>query len=252
MRLVADSYLEFHFQATAYTTNVYLKAAARSERFTRFTRADIEAGKGPALDVVLVKKASGRRKTTSGVKAKTATPAQAHSQSQSQSQSQLPFKTAPLPRVNSGGRKRKRGPAFSEDEDEGGGGGEGPSIDLGRFEGADNDGSEDEGAPPGRGGDGYESLDGFIVTDDDDQVEVEEIEDSDDDYGWEKNQRGARVDPPASKRGKGKAVPKARAKGPPAKRPRNVRVEARQRAGRGASSSSRTLDGDDVIDISSD
>ena len=249
MRLVADSYLEFHFQATAYTTNVYLKAAARSERFTRFTRTDIEAGKGPALDLVLVKKASARRKSTGGAKVKTANPAQAHSQSQSQSQ--LPFKAAPLPRANGGGRKRKRGPAFSEDEEEGGGGGEGPSIDLSRFEGADNDGSEDEGAAPGRGGDGYESLDGFIVTDDDDD-EVEEIEDSDDDYGWEKNQRGARVDPPASERGKGKAVPKARAKGPPAKRPRNVRVEARQRAGRGASSSSRTLDGDDVIDISSD
>ena len=46
MRLLVEGYLEMSFSPTAYAVNVYLKPSDKAARLTRFTRDEIEKGKG--------------------------------------------------------------------------------------------------------------------------------------------------------------------------------------------------------------
>ncbi|KAI0824919.1 P-loop containing nucleoside triphosphate hydrolase protein [Trametes gibbosa] len=64
VRMLLDGFFEMLFTPTAYTVNVYLKPSATAARFTRFSRAEIEQGKGPAFECVFLKKVTKRKSTT--------------------------------------------------------------------------------------------------------------------------------------------------------------------------------------------
>ncbi|EIW51605.1 ATP-dependent DNA helicase [Trametes versicolor FP-101664 SS1] len=61
VRLLVDGFFEMSFAPTTYSVNVYLKPSDTAARFTRFSRAEIEQGKGPAFECAFSKKVPKRR-----------------------------------------------------------------------------------------------------------------------------------------------------------------------------------------------
>ncbi|KAI8971288.1 ATP-dependent DNA helicase [Trametes punicea] len=61
VHLLVEGYLEMSFSPTAYSVNVYVKPSAKAMRFTRFSRADIEQGKGPQFTCAFLKKGAKRK-----------------------------------------------------------------------------------------------------------------------------------------------------------------------------------------------
>ncbi len=61
MRLLVDGFFEMSFAPTTYSVNVYLKPSDTAARFTRFSRAEIEQGKGPAFECAFSKKVPKRK-----------------------------------------------------------------------------------------------------------------------------------------------------------------------------------------------
>ncbi|KAH9849006.1 ATP-dependent DNA helicase [Lenzites betulinus] len=69
VRLLLDGFFEMSFSPTAYAVNVYLKPSATAARFTRFSRAEIEQGKGPAFECTFLKKVTKRKSTAAATSA---------------------------------------------------------------------------------------------------------------------------------------------------------------------------------------
>lgn len=61
VRLLVDGFFEMSFAPTTYSVNVYLKPSDTAARFTRFARAEIEQGKGPAFECAFSKKVPKRK-----------------------------------------------------------------------------------------------------------------------------------------------------------------------------------------------
>ncbi|KAI0366052.1 ATP-dependent DNA helicase [Pilatotrama ljubarskyi] len=66
VRLLVDGYLDLDFSPTAYTINVYFKPSDTATRFTRFSRAEIEQGKGPQYECTFLKKVTKRKGANAG------------------------------------------------------------------------------------------------------------------------------------------------------------------------------------------
>ncbi|KAI9061598.1 ATP-dependent DNA helicase [Trametes sanguinea] len=61
VHLLIEGYLKLAYVPTKYAVNVYLQAGAKAARLTRFSRADIEQGKGPELTCTFLKKVPKRK-----------------------------------------------------------------------------------------------------------------------------------------------------------------------------------------------
>ncbi|RPD55580.1 ATP-dependent DNA helicase [Lentinus tigrinus ALCF2SS1-7] len=247
VRLLVEGFLALSFSPTSYTVNVYLKPAPKAGLFTAHERADIERGKGPAFDCALVnKKAARARKCAAlgpgpGSAKKDKDKAAASTWSPSEKE-----KEKPKPR---GKRKRIEvsltPPSTDDEKDDGGGHGTGAGVGAGVGVGAE---ADDE-APTDE--ERYKAeMGGFVVSDSD--SDIEDWKSEDDEWQTSLRGRGRRVSAAAGA-GAGnakdaQAQAKEKAKGnlaPPLKR---ARKSLNGRAV--ASSSSRTLSEDDVIEIS--
>ncbi|KAL7283937.1 hypothetical protein ACG7TL_001209 [Trametes sanguinea] len=114
VRLLVEGYLQMSYAPTAYSVNVYLEPSAKAARFTRFSRADIEQGKGPEFVCPFLKKVMKRTTAaTTGTSAK-----KSHKASKSKSTPQS-AKATPSGSKARGKRKRDASEASeSLDEDE--------------------------------------------------------------------------------------------------------------------------------------
>ncbi|OSD02611.1 ATP-dependent DNA helicase [Trametes coccinea BRFM310] len=114
VRLLVEGYLQMSYAPTAYSVNVYLEPSAKAARFTRFSRADIEQGKGPEFVCPFLKKVTKRTTAaTTGTSAK-----KSHKASKGKSTPQS-AKATPSGSKARGKRKRDASEASeSLDEDE--------------------------------------------------------------------------------------------------------------------------------------
>ena len=58
IQLLLSQYLKESFHSTAYSINVYVIPGQQAIRLVRYSREDIEGGKGPRIQIVFLKKAS--------------------------------------------------------------------------------------------------------------------------------------------------------------------------------------------------
>ena len=58
IQLLLSQYLKESFHSTAYSINVYVIPGQQVIRLVRYSREDIEGGKGPRIQIVFLKKAS--------------------------------------------------------------------------------------------------------------------------------------------------------------------------------------------------
>ena len=71
MQLLLSGYLKESFHSTAYAINVYVLPGDNALRLTRWSREDIESGKGQRITLVLVKKSARRDGGVRGVNRRT-------------------------------------------------------------------------------------------------------------------------------------------------------------------------------------
>ncbi|CDO71133.1 hypothetical protein BN946_scf184845.g3 [Trametes cinnabarina] len=116
VRLLVDGYLEMSFSPTAYSVNVYLKPSTKATRFTRFSREDIEQGKGPEFTGVFLKKGAKRKGATAG--ASSSKKAGKEEQTAEGKGTSMNAKMTPSSSKSRGKRKRESFDDIDEDEEE--------------------------------------------------------------------------------------------------------------------------------------
>ncbi|KAI0336584.1 ATP-dependent DNA helicase [Cubamyces sp. BRFM 1775] len=166
VRLLVEGYLEMSFSPTAYAVNVYLKPSDKAARLTRFTRDEIEKGKGIEFYCSFLKKESKRKGVNAGAGTNT-------------KKADKPEKTKSVPRVaksapgNSGNARGKRKRDASE---------------LSESVGDDEDEDEED--------EDLDSLRDFIAPESDEDEDEEEWE-----MDWSNTMRGSRrTSGPSAKR----------------------------------------------------